>query len=100
MRTVEMPMVLVKNKPRMCILNSVKETFLPAEDDVIVPHASSCSSVRLHGLLYLVESHWNSSITSASLLWLRRYLGVSLRRITVIRKIDITNTRAPEVYQM
>ena len=41
---------------------------------------------------------WNPATTSASLPSARRYLGVSLSRMTVIRATLITKTKAPAVY--
>lgn len=50
------------------------------------------------GRLYFAAMAWKSCTSCASFPCPRRYLGVSLRRITVILATLMTNTRAPLVY--
>ena len=101
MSVVLTPMRLVAYKPLRCTPTVPKPHFdLPKEERVVsVPQACRDSKVRLQGRLYLVAMPWRISTASASLPSPTRYLGVSLRRITKMRAMDMANTRAPEEYQ-
>ena len=105
-RHVLRPIFLVAKRPFKCMKTSLKENFLAACAETeprrptgrappVRPQASICSSVRLHGRLYLFAMYCSVSTTSASLPSPTRYLGVSLSRITVTRIRLMTRTMAP-----